>query len=209
MFYFCYSTFDFQVNSDAEGEYICLIKWGRISIKSSAATLTVRSITTPPQPTNAAVGAEAKFSCFAKGDSEATITLHKTVGHEEVGSVATTTQNNADSTITTSGVITISNVNKADHAGDYYCKAVWNTNIVTSDNVALSVLDLIGSTATVWSVSGAVAEFQCSSDVLLKANSGGDPYLVSGEKVNADTSVSWEYFDTTDSSWKSTNTVTR
>ena len=86
---------------------------------------------------------------------------------------------------------------------------MWNTNTVTSDNVALSVLDLTGSTATVWSVSGAVAEFQCSADVLLKANSGGDPYLVSGDEVNAGTSVSWEYYDTTDSTWKSTDSVNR
>ena len=190
---------------------MCIIKWDTIFIKSSAATLIVRSIITPPQVTNAAVGAGAKFFCFAIGDVVAIITFHKANNNEEVGSVDIMNQTNGDGSVTTRGFITLSNVNDTDNSSEYYCKAVWSSLnvVVKSASVALFVLNLKGSTSSVGGVRGTVAEFQCRADVRLKANSGGDPYLVRGKKVNADTSVSWKYFDSSDSSWKSIDNVNR
>ena len=191
---------------------MCIIKWDKIFIKSSAASLIVRSIITPPQVTNAAVGADATFSCFAIGDVEAKITFHKANNDEEVGSVDVMNRSNGDGSVTTRGFITLSNVNDTDNNSKYYCKAVWSSvnEVVKSANVALFVLNLKGSTSSVRGVRGAVAEFQCRADVRLKTNSGGDPnYLVRGKKVNAETSVSWKYLDSSDSSWKSIDNFNR
>ena len=111
--------------------------------------------------------------------------------------------------MTTTGILTIAGATAADHGIEYYCKAAWGENGAESGNVFLSVLDLTSSTETVWGLAGYVAEFKCESDALLKANANGDPYLVNKQKTFADAQISWEFFDTSDTSWKSTGSNSR
>jgi len=196
------------IDPDAAGEYNCVIRWGRVYLSSTAVILKVRAISSPPKTTNAPKGAEAKFTCKATGDSAATITFHKKTDHVSVGPVVVTSATSG-STVTTTGVLTLSGVTAADHGIEYYCKAAWGAKEVKSDNVYLSVLDMEGLTTPVWGVVGNVAEFHCKSAVLLKANPAGDAYLVNGEKVYAATQISWEVYDTSDSSWKSSDTNNR
>ena len=111
--------------------------------------------------------------------------------------------------MTTTGILTIAGATAADHGIEYYCKAAWGENGVESGNVFLSVLDFTSSIETVWGLAGYVAEFICESDALLKANANGDPYLVNKQKTFADAQISWEFFDTSDTSWKSTGSNSR
>ena len=190
------------MTAEAAGEYNCALRWGRVFLESTPASLTVRTITSPPRPTNVAKGAEAKLTCKTVTDSAATITFHASSG--EVVSTVENSVETVEGVVTTTGFLSLSGVTES---GVYYCQAGWGENVVRSDDVSVSVLEVTSSTTTVWGVVGKVAEFGCSADVLLKTN--GQPYLVNGEKVFATTLVSWEFFDTADSTWKSSDTNSR
>ena len=92
---------------------------------------------------------------------------------------------------------------------EYYCKATWSGDEVKSANVYLSVLDMVSSTATVWGILYNTAIFDCQYNTLLKANAGGDSYLVVSEKVYATTQITWELYDSVDPSWKSASSNAR
>ena len=170
-------------------------------------SLKVREISTPPQTTNVAKGGEAKFTCKSSGDSKSMITFHKTSNDDAVDSVVETEETSGDHVITT-GVLTISAA-AAENSMEYYCKATWSGNEVKSANVYLSVLDMVSSTETVWGILDNTAIFDCQYNTLLKANAGGDSYLVDSEKVYATTQITWELYDSSDSSWKSTSSNAR
>merc|ERR1712176_906420 len=145
------------------GEYQCTVKWGTIFIKSSAATLTVRTISEPPKITNVAKGGEAKLTCKTTGDAKSTITFHNADGDAEVGTVAQSDETDSG-VVTTTGILTISNAQSAN-ALDYYCKATWNAEggFEKSSIVHLTVLDITYSTPTAWGVATKVAQFVCKS----------------------------------------------
>ena len=189
------------MTAEAAGEYNCALRWGRVFLESTPASLTVRTITSPPRPTNVAKGAEAEFTCKTVADSEATINIHVSSGREATGWVDVDT---VEGVVTTTDFMILFNVTESSIC---FCKARWGENVVRSADVSVSVLDVTSSTTTVWGVVGKVAEFGCSADVLLKTN--GQPYLVNGEKVFATTLVTWEFFDTADSTWKSSDTKSR
>ena len=191
----------YQINADAAGEYLCTIKWGTIFIKSSAATLTVRTISEPPQVTNVAKGGDAQLTCKTTGDSAGTITFHKTSDDTPVGSV-TPSQVEDAGVITTTGVLTISGAQAADSI-EYYCKASWDANEVKSANVYLSVLGITDISSAAWGVVTKSTQFVCKSDALLKKNANGDAYMNADmKKVQAPATITWEYFDTDSSTWK-------
>merc|ERR1712176_534758 len=152
-----------NINNDVGGEYQCTVKWGTIFIKSSAATLTVRTISEPPKITNVAKGGEAKLTCKTTGDAKSTITFHNADGDAEVGTVAQSDETDSG-VVTTTGILTISNAQSAN-ALDYYCKATWNAEggFEKSSIVHLTVLDITYSTPTAWGVATKVAQFVCKS----------------------------------------------
>jgi hypothetical protein len=181
-----------------------MIKWGTIFIRSSTATLKIRSISEPPKITNVAKGGEAKFTCKATGDAEATITFHKS-DNQAVGNVVPTTKTDNNGVVTTTGVLTISDAKESD-SFDYYCKAVWSGDAqeVKSDPVYLSVMGVSKITPEVWGVFQKSTQFKCESDASLKKNKGEFLKNKADKKINTKTTITWEYYDKASSSWKST-----
>ena len=192
----------FQISSDAAGEYQCTVKWGTIFIKSSLATLTVRTISEPPKITNVAKGGEAKLTCKTTGDAKSTITFHNAAGDAEVGTVAQSDETDSG-VVTTTGILTISNAQSAN-ALDYYCKATWNAEggFEKSSNVHLTVLDITYSTPTAWGVATKVAQFVCKSDATLKENKDDDLLDEQNKPIHTTATITWQYYDSATSTWK-------
>ncbi|KAL5260836.1 hypothetical protein ACHWQZ_G006764 [Mnemiopsis leidyi] len=191
-----------KVTADAGGEFNCALRWDGVYLESTPVSLAIRTITLPPLTSFSASGADVKLTCQTVADSAATLTFH-TGGGEAVSSVEVETETAGD-VVTSTAVLTLPGVTQS---GVYYCRAGWGDNLVRSDDVSVSVLDITSSTTTVWGLVGKVAQLACSADVLLKTNTA--PFLVDGARVYATTVVTWEYFDTTDSTWKSSDTNSR
>ena len=196
---------NFQIDTNAAGEYLCTVKWGTIFIRSTAATLKIRTISVPPQTTNVAKGGDASFPCQTTGDAAATITFHKTADNSVVGTV-TTSEDTAGEVVTTTGILTISGAQESN-SFEYYCKASWGGvgNEVTSDNVYLSVLGVTDTTSIVWGVATKSARFECKSDANLKKNAAGDNVYPKDDDTNpvgATSVITWQYYDETTSDWK-------
>ena len=153
--------------------------------------------------TNVAKGGEAKFTCKTTGDAEGTITFHKAADNTQVGSVVATPAT-VGGVVTTTGVLTIAAAGDAD-SFEYYCKASWSGNEVKSANVYLAVLGITETTPTAWGVNAKSAQFECKSDAVLKKNVGGDALLdTNGNDIRAAATITWEYYDTTTTTWKAT-----
>ena len=193
----------FQIDARTAGEYLCTIRWGTIIIESTAATLTVRAISVPPRITNVAKGGEAKLTCKTTGDAAATITFHKSDGDAEVGTVIPS-EDTDNGVVTTTGILTISNVEESD-SFEYYCKASWGTaGKVLSNSVYLSVLGVTQITSVAWGVVTKIARFECRSDAILKRNDAGEPLNMEGQperQISAAAEITWEYYDGESSTW--------
>ena len=107
--------------------------------------------------------------------------------------------------------MTISDAKESD-SFEYYCKASWGATDkeVKSGNVYLAVLGITDVTSAAWGVAAMSTQFECKSDAELKKNAKGDLYLDKDDlEVPAVAQISWEYFDTTTSTWKASTADNR
>jgi hypothetical protein len=127
-----------------------------------------------------------------------------------VGTVVPVKETNSG-IVTTTGVLTISGAKDTD-SFDYYCKAVWSGNAqeIKSDPVYLSVLGITSVSSVAWGVFGKSTQFVCKSDAGLKKNKAGDPLVnAMGRQILTDAAVTWEYYDTTSTTWKASTEDSR
>ena len=140
---------------DVKGEYICMIKWGQIIIRSSPSSLTVRTISVPPVSTNVVKGGAGELTCEAAGDTAASISFHRSANDESLGTAEVRKETDASGMVRSVGVLTIgADVTVSDDSISFYCKATWDGREVKSDNVYLSVLDITEYTETAWGIAG-------------------------------------------------------
>ena len=174
-----YKVLHIQVDPGVDGKYSCSITWKNgVVINSGETTLTVRTITEPPEAFSMSSGAPVTLTCSAQGDKVAVISFsvtYKDVSRDITAEV-TETQDDLGRVITVGKLtpnLTVSS--------EIYCAAQWDDDATILQSTPISVTVLAVNIKSPdapdgWGILDETLQIECSADVLLP----------SSEKVDAD-----------------------